>query len=137
MRCPDKITMVLSSLFASLPIRRGSECAVCMASSLPWRDTTVGGVPKRPNEMAQDACQMSASKVSETINELSSEEGRVCLSSKAEISHPEFHHHDSVAPLIKAPLSLNCRSCKPFFLKSKCTMLRAIPSAMILHHRRS
>ena len=70
-----------------------------MASSLPWRDTTVGSVQKHPNEMAHDPRQQSGSKASETLNEVSADDGRVCLTSKAKSRHPEFHCHDCVTAL--------------------------------------
>ncbi|CAK0785408.1 hypothetical protein CVIRNUC_008617 [Coccomyxa viridis] len=48
-----------------------------MSSSLPCRDTSVGSVRKHSNETAHDARQLSASKVSETRNEVPAECGRM------------------------------------------------------------
>ena len=72
---------------------------MCMSSSLPGCQTSVGSVRKRSDEMADDARQLSASKVSETINEVSAEYGRVRLTSKARMHHPKSHHHDCVTAL--------------------------------------
>ena len=53
------------------------------------------------DKMAHDARQLSASKVSDTINEVSAEDRRVCLTSKAGMNLPQLHPHDCATALIQ------------------------------------
>ena len=133
----DDRDVSVSAALHCLQSKREADCSVCMASSLPWRNTTVGSVQKHPTGPAQDTHQLSTSKASETVTEVTSEDGRVCLSSKAELKRPDFHHRDRVNPLIKALPSLICRSRKRTLLEPECMMFRVISWTVVMQHHPS